>query len=150
MLASDIDVLSFYLSGLKPLKVHSFGSISHFKASKKPREAGDAKRCLECPSEQQCVWSAKKIYLDSLHGGEERGKVSGSKSRSSRVVLSGQWARHVVDADVLDIENVGEALKTSPYGRCVYECGNDVVDHQVVTIEYEGGVTASMTMSACK
>lgn len=31
---------------------------------------------------------------------------------------------------------------------CVYEAGNDVVDHQVVNIEYEGGVTASMTMSA--
>lgn len=43
-----------------------------------------------------------------------------------------------------------EALKMSPYGQCVYEAGNDVVDHQVVNVEYEGGVTASMTMSACK
>lgn len=55
-----------------------------------------------------------------------------------------------MDADVLDIENITDALKTGPYGRCVYECGNDIVDHQVVNIEYEEGVTASMTMSACK
>jgi len=61
-----------------------------------------------------------------------------------------QWARHVLDADVLDIENLTEALKTSPYGACVYEAGNDVVDHQVVNVEYEGGITASITMSACK
>lgn len=50
----------------------------------------------------------------------------------------------------MDIENVTEALRTGPYGRCVYQAGNDVVDHQVVNIEYVGGVTASMTMSACE
>lgn len=55
----------------------------------------------------------------------------------------------VVDAEVLDIEMVADALKTSPYGVCVYEAGNDVVDHQTVTLEYEGGVTASIVMSAC-
>jgi hypothetical protein len=56
----------------------------------------------------------------------------------------------VVDAEVLDIEMVADALKTSPYGSCVYEAGNDVVDHQTVTLEYEGGVTATMIMSACE
>lgn len=56
----------------------------------------------------------------------------------------------VVDAEVLDIETVTDALKTSPYGLCVYEAGNDVVDHQTVTLEYEGGVTASIVMSACE
>jgi hypothetical protein len=119
---SDIDVLSFYLSGLKPSKVQSFGSVGHFKPSKKPKEAGDAKRCGDCAYASECVWEAKKIYVDPLSQ---------------------------VDADVLDIENVTEALKTSPYGRCVYECGNDIVDHQVVNVEYEDGPTASMTMSAC-
>lgn len=41
-------------------------------------------------------------------------------------------------------------LNTTNYGKCVYEAGNDVVDHQVVNVEYEGGVTASLTMSACE
>ena len=56
----------------------------------------------------------------------------------------------IVDAEVYDIETVADALKTSPHGVCVYEAGNDVVDHQTVTLEYEGGVTASIVMSACK
>ncbi|RKU47933.1 hypothetical protein DL546_009397 [Coniochaeta pulveracea] len=127
----DIDILSFYLSGLMPTKVQSFGSIGHFKKSRKPAEAGSATNCLDCAYEPKCPWSAKKIYIDSLG--------------SDQLV---PWAKLFVDADVLDIENVTEALRTTSYGRCVYECDNDVVDHQVVNIEYEGGVTASMTMSA--
>ena len=63
---SDIDILAFYLSGLKPARVHSFGSLAHFKKSRKPVEAGDAVKCLSCPAEPNCVWSAKKIYLEPL------------------------------------------------------------------------------------
>ena len=68
MYLSDMDILNFYLSGLRPIKVASHGSLFQFKKSKKPKEAGDATNCLSCAYEPQCVWSAKKIYLDSFRG----------------------------------------------------------------------------------
>lgn len=61
-----------------------------------------------------------------------------------------QWARHFVEAEVLDVQNVTDVLRGNNYSRCVYECANDIVDHQIVNVEYEGGITASITMSACK
>jgi hypothetical protein len=39
------------------------------------------------------------------------------------------------------------ALRTGPYGRCVYHAGSDVVDHQVVAMELSDGSTMSLTFN---
>lgn len=40
------------------------------------------------------------------------------------------WPVNII-AEVPDIESVTEAIRTGPYGQCVYDCDSDVVDHQV-------------------
>lgn len=47
-----------------------------------------------------------------------------------------------------DGKTVLESLKTSPYGRCVFACDNDVVDNDQLLIRFENGVTASLLMTA--
>ncbi len=122
----DIDWLR-YLMGKRCLSVSSFGSLKHFRKEEKPATAGD--RCLDCDYEPDCPYSAQKIYLNPVKQGE-----------------SG-WPYTILTPDVSE-ENVKRALREGPYGRCVYECDNDVVDHQVVVMQFEGGVTASFTMTA--
>jgi predicted dehydrogenase len=54
----------------------------------------------------------------------------------------------VITPDVPDIESVHTAINTGPYGRCVYECDNDVVDNQLVTMQFEHGQSAMLNMIA--
>ena len=41
-----------------------------------------------------------------------------------------------------------DAIKTGPYGRCVFACDNNVVDNQTVIMQFENGVTATLKMEA--
>ncbi|MFX0114313.1 MAG: Gfo/Idh/MocA family protein [Candidatus Hodarchaeota archaeon] len=122
----DIDWIR-YMIGKKCLAVSSFGSLKHFRKEEKPKNAGD--RCLDCAYEPNCPYSAKKIYLGFLNRG-----IKG-------------WPVNIIAPEVSE-ENILIALKDGPYGQCVYECNTDVVDHQVVNMEFEGGATASFTMTA--
>jgi predicted dehydrogenase len=122
----DIDWLS-YLIGRPCTAVSSFGNLRHLRREQRPEGAGD--RCVECAIEPGCAFSARKLYL----GMAERGETG--------------WPVEVV-AWPPTPENVERALHEGQYGRCVWACDNDVVDHQVVNLEYDGGVTASFTMTA--
>ncbi|MFF9410372.1 Gfo/Idh/MocA family protein [Streptomyces anandii] len=123
----DIDWL-MYLFGRAPQRISSFGGLAHFHAEEAPPEA--AERCLDCAVEGDCPYSAKRLYLGCLD----------DPSRTF-------WPLSAVTEDHTE-EGVLRALRTGPYGRCVYACDNDVVDHQVVTMEFDDGATCSFTMSA--
>ena len=123
----DIDWLN-HLVGRPARRVSSFGSLHHFRPEQRPSGAGE--RCIDCAIEPDCPYSAKRIYLGCLgNPAAERWPL--------QTVTSARTEQGVLDA-----------LRAGPYGRCVYRCDNDVVDHQVVNLEYEGGTTASFTMTA--
>ncbi|TQS45858.1 Gfo/Idh/MocA family protein [Cryptosporangium phraense] len=123
----DLDWL-LYLMGRPVRRVSSFGRLTHFRASSRPAEAAD--RCLDCPLQDTCAYSATRLYFDCL----------GDPDREF-------WPLSAVTSDHT-VEGVTEALRTGPYGRCVYDSDNDVVDHQVVSLEFADGATGSFTMTA--
>ncbi len=120
----DLDWLA-YMVGTPCRRVSSFGSLFLFRADKKP--AGAADRCLDCRIEEQCPYSAVRVYL---------------KAARKNCFL---WPVNVLTSD-LTVDGVTRALREGPYGRCVWACDNDVVDHQIVNMEFEGGRTASFNM----
>ena len=123
----DTDLIQ-WLIGKPCKKVQSFGSLTYFTKENKP--AGAPARCTDgCPHADTCFYNAIKLYYDDKNN---------------------TWFRSVIANTVTNPsdEAVMEALRTGPYGRCVYDCDNDVVDHQIVNMEFEDMTTASLSMNA--
>ena len=121
----DIDILQ-WLMDKECTRVSSFGSTGYFNEKNAPE--GAPERCHEgCPAADTCPFDTDKLYV---------------KSKSD-------WFRCSVTKQLKSTdEEMMEAMRTTNYGRCVFRCDNDVVDHQVVNMEFEGGALVSFTMSA--
>jgi predicted dehydrogenase len=118
----DLDLI-IWLADSTPNYVASFGDLTHFKAMNAPE--GAPKQCIDgCPVQETCPYFAPRVYTNAP-----------------------DWMRLAVSNDLSNASML-ERLKTGPYGRCVYLCDNDVVDHQVVIMEFKNGVTAAFTMTA--
>ncbi|UCC65497.1 MAG: Gfo/Idh/MocA family oxidoreductase [Anaerolineae bacterium] len=116
----DLDILFWNLGPVRQLD--SFGSLIHYRAENAPPGAPD--RCTDgCPAADDCPFYAPRLYLADQIG----------------------WPVSVISED-LSLEARRRALETGPYGRCVYGCDNDVVDHQTVNIEFESGATGVLFM----
>ena len=120
----DMDIL-LWLMGRNCQRVQSFGSLGHFTPENAP--AGAPERCLDgCAHADTCPYYAPRLYLDMNRTG---------------------WPVDVISTDLSEAGR-RRALEEGPYGRCVYRCDNDVVDRQVVNLEFEGGAVATFTMTA--
>ncbi len=118
----DMDII-VWLMGRPCRWVNSFGSLQYFNAAHAPE--GAALRCSDgCPHAKECVYEDRKLYLTG----------------------NTEWPVDMLTTD-LTPAGIEKALREGPYGRCVYHCDNDVVDRQVVNLEFEGGAVASFTMT---
>lgn len=121
----DLDWLC-HLVGAPAERLASYGSLTWFTAANAP--PGAPARCTDgCPHEATCTYSALRCYVDTQRrtGWPAAMCSPGDHSREAHL----------------------EAVRTGPYGRCVWRCDNDAVDHQIVAMEFPGGITATFTMT---
>ncbi len=126
----DFDMIA-WLIGAPCISISSYGALSYFKAENAPK--GSAERCCDCAAREDCPYDAYKIYFDSTQIGFNGASNCG-------------WPCDIL-AEQPTAEKLEKAIKEGPYGRCVFRCDNNVVDHQVANMLFEGEVTASLTMT---
>jgi predicted dehydrogenase len=119
----DLDILQ-WLAASPCESLSSDGALHYFTEANAP--AGAPLRCLDgCPHMAACPFYAPKTYLTGHTG----------------------WPVDVITTD-LSMEGRFAALETGPYGRCVFHCDNDVVDHQTVSMRFANGVKVNFIMTA--
>ena len=117
----DVDFL-FWITNSPCRRVSSFGCLTWFRPENAPE--GSAERCINCSVEDRCPFSAVDLYL-RRH----------------------DWISNfdVPEGKTLD-DVLREEMRTGRFGRCVYHCDNNVVDHQTVMMELENQCTINLSM----
>jgi len=162
----DLDILPWVL-GQWPIMLSSKGELTHFRPDKAP--VNTPERCVDgCPIEKECPYSAIHIYLEMLPFWYSYRETC---TNSFHKAIIGTWIKNpgvvqtfsslfpflkqiteykgwplTVLAQDPTPPKIEEAIRNGPYGRCVYHCDNDVVDHQVVSMQFEKGTTVTLTM----
>ena len=117
----DMDLI-YWLMGKNVSKITSFGSLSYLTNKNAPE--GSSTHCTDCKVKDDCAFNCYRFYLNNK-----------------------EWLRPMVGDDLSD-EKINAFLNKSQYSRCVFKCDNNVVDHQIVNIEFDDKSTASHTMNA--
>lgn len=160
----DLDILYWNLGPVRRLS--SSGSLLHFRPENAP--PGAPERCTDgCPVAETCPWYAPRLYLEvepiyqaalhSINPVERFGALlmldHPRLAKTLRRLLPPfdaladyrGWPVSVISDDT-STEARLNALQEGPWGRCVYHCNNDVVDNQVVNMEFESGVNGLLVM----
>lgn len=161
----DLDILH-WLAGARAARVASFARPTELCEANAPE--GAPAFCIEgCPHSATCPYDATAMYLDvapvlqdvALTEQPRSARALVAAFRAQRATLDRLqlralrglapwtgWPVNVVSEDPRR-EAVEAALRSGPYGRCVYRVGdNDQVSSQTVNVAFENGVNAAFTM----
>lgn len=122
----DLDMIN-YLLDKRCISLSSIGSLKYFNKKFKPQ--GATHRCTDgCPYLDTCEYNAINVYINQATNNNNG------------------WLAQYVSVDQSK-ESIMNGLRTGPYGICVWDCDNNVVDHQTVLMQYENEVTATLHMN---
>ena len=128
----DIDLLTWFKSGIAPAAVESMGGLLFFNRANAPEKSGNY--CLiDCPIESTCDFSVRRLHLENPV--RWRGYI---------------WPKSAYCPEANTPEYREKALRdpSHPHARCVWKCDNDQPDYQVVNVTFADGAIATHTMAA--
>ena len=161
----DLDLMYWVLNE-KPLSVYSTGELSYYRPENAPVSAPD--RCTDgCPEAETCPWYAPRLYVTAepllrigLHAPARIIRLLSHFALNHRKTLKflslfekrlqgllnwNQFPATVITSD-LSLEGKMKALREGPFGKCIFKCGNDVLDHQITTYTFPSGATGTLTL----
>lgn len=122
----DMDIL-YWLMGRPCERVASFGELSYFR-----------KESLSEPRPLYCTDWTTPIGEDPYD----------ARKYATEPTLR-RWLGMVYDrAEIATDEEIYEWLSKNKWGRDAFQCDNDQPDHQVLMLNYKGGLTGTFTMTA--
>lgn len=125
----DLDLMAWFMSGIAPIRISSFGGRHFFCKENAPTGSGEY--CLiDCPLEHDCPYSNRQINLNH-------------PARWSAYV----WSEIEGNANPT-MEDYEKELKRkdNPYARCAWKMDNNVVDRQSVMVEFANGTVVTHSM----
>jgi predicted dehydrogenase len=160
----DLDILTWNLG--RCVQLNSFGSLHHFRPENAP--PGAPERCTDgCPAADDCPWYAPRLYLDLIPLFHTARRSPDLRQRLGITLVLGfprladlirrlvppvdraldyqEWPISTISEDTSPEARL-RALETGPYGRCVYRCDNDVLDHQTVNMAFGSGASVVLVM----
>jgi len=126
----DLDLIVWLKSGIKPVRVSSFGAGDFFCRENAPKNSGTL--CLvDCPIEKDCIYSVRQLCLNHPE----------------------RWGAYIWPEldynDELNTPEERERRLRDPNDRnsyCVWKCDNNLTDRQTVMVEFADHALATFNL----